>query len=37
MKRIRLAPGDWTRFEEFAKEQGLTVRELAAKAVKGVK
>jgi hypothetical protein len=33
MKRIYFAPGDWTRFEQFAKENGLTLEELAVKAV----
>jgi hypothetical protein len=36
-RRIYLAPGDWSRFEEFAKEQGLTVQELAVKAMKSKK
>jgi hypothetical protein len=37
MKRIYFAPGDWTRFEQFAKQQGLTLEQLAVQAAKGRK
>jgi hypothetical protein len=36
-RRIYFAPGDWSRFQEFAKELGLTLQELAVRAVNGGK
>jgi hypothetical protein len=36
-RRIWVAPGDWTRFEQFAKQQGLTLEQLVVQAAKGRK